>query len=131
MAKTKTESKTTAKTEAPAEIPGAPKVKFTEIRDALQPIVDPEIKVGILDLGLVYGAKIEAGEKPSDGDNVRVQVTLTSPACPYGPMLLAQIHGALAKIKNVRDVDVDLVWVPTWDPREMASEEAKDMLGIF
>lgn len=108
-----------------------PKVRFTDIRDALMPIVDPEIRIGIVDLGLVYGAKVEPGEKPEDCDNVRVQLTLTSPQCPYGPMLLAQVHGALAKLKGVRDVDVDLVWTPTWDPRVMASEEAKDMLGIF
>jgi len=107
------------------------RVRFTDIRDALSPIIDPEIKVGILDLGLVYGAEILPGETPREGDSVRLRMTLTTPQCPYGPMLLAQVHGALAKLKGVRDVDVDLVWDPLWNPRTMASEEAKDMLGIY
>jgi metal-sulfur cluster biosynthetic enzyme len=46
-------------------------------------------------------------------------------------MLLASVHGALAKIPGVRDIDVDLTFTPTWDPRVMASEEAKDQLGIY
>lgn len=108
-------------------------IQFTQIRDALVPVEDPEIHMGIVELGLIYGAKIGNGEPKKDGggDTVTVQVSLTSPACPYGPMLLAQIHGALARIPGVRDVNVDLVFDPPWDPRTMASEEAKDKLGIF
>lgn len=114
---------------SPAQAP-APAVRFTDVRDALAPVIDPEIRVGILDLGLIYGVKVEPSPH-GPGDSVRVQMTLTSPQCPYGPMLLAQVHGSLAKLKGVRDVDVDLIWDPLWDPRTMASEEAKDMLGIF
>jgi len=105
-------------------------VTFQQIRDALVPIEDPEIRIGIVDLGLIYGAKIEDGSKQG-ATVVTVQVTMTSPACPYGPMLLAQIHSALARIPGVQDVNVDLVFDPPWDPRTMASEEAKDKLGIF
>lgn len=106
-------------------------VNFNQVRDALAPIEDPEIRMTIMDLGLIYGAKIDWGKDAAEGDTVTVQVSLTSPACPYGPMLLAQIHGALAKIPGVRDVNVDLMFIPQWDPRTMASEEAKDKLGIF
>jgi len=106
-------------------------VAFTQIRDALVPVEDPEIHMGIVELGLIYGAKIGAPAKENDGESVTVQVSLTSPACPYGPMLLAQIHNALAKIPGVRDVNVDLVFDPVWDPRTFASDEAKDKLGIF
>ena len=106
-------------------------VAFTQIRDALIPVEDPEIHMGIVELGLIYGAKIGAADKKTEGETVTVQVSLTSPACPYGPMLLAQIHNALAKIPGVRDVNVDLVFDPQWDPRTFASEEAKDKLGIF
>ena len=104
---------------------------FKQIGAALQPVFDPEIRMSIVDLGLVYGAKVEAGAKEGDGEGVKVFMSLTSPACPYGPMLLASVHGALAKLPGVRDVDVDLTFAPTWDPRTMATEEAKDQLGIF
>ncbi len=104
---------------------------FAEIKEALVPVQDPEIHMGILELGLIYGIEIQPGLDKDKGDNLRVQMTLTTPACPYGPMLLAQVHGALAKLKGVRDVDVDLMFNPLWDPRGMASEEAKDKLGIF
>ncbi len=106
-------------------------VTFLQIRDAIKPIEDPEIRMTIVDLGLIYGAKIQKGETAGEGDSVTVQVSLTSPACPYGPMLLAQIHGALAKIPGVRDVNVDLLFIPQWDPRTMASDEAKEELGIY
>jgi metal-sulfur cluster biosynthetic enzyme len=103
---------------------------FKQIGEALQPVFDPEIRMSIVDLGLVYGAKVE--RKPADqGESVKVVMSLTSPACPYGPMLLASVHGALAKLPGVRDVDVDLTFAPTWDPRTMATEEAKDQLGIY
>ena len=106
-------------------------VTFRQIRDALLPVEDPEIHMGLTELGLIYGAKIESAEKPGESDAVTVSVTLTSPACPYGPMLLAEIHRALARISGVGEVNVDLVFDPPWDPRTMASEEAKDKLGIY
>ncbi|MBI4052358.1 MAG: metal-sulfur cluster assembly factor [Elusimicrobia bacterium] len=104
---------------------------FIEIRDALMPVQDPEIRIGILDLGLIYGVAIEPSKNNGGGQAVRVAMTLTSPACPYGPMLLGQVHHALSQLKEVKDVNVDLIFSPQWDPRSMASEEAKDMLGIF
>ena len=103
-------------------------LSFKQIGAALQPVYDPEIRMSIVDLGLVYGAKVEDTDK---GENVKVVMSLTSPACSYGPMLLASVHGALAKLPGVRDVDVDLSFSPTWDPRTMATEEAKDQLGIY
>ena len=103
-------------------------VTFKQIGAALQPVFDPEIRMSIVDLGLIYGAEVKpAGE----GISVVVKMSLTSPACPYGPMLLASVHGALAKVPGVRDVDVDLSFSPNWDPRTMATEEAKDQLGIY
>ncbi|HVA66287.1 MAG TPA: metal-sulfur cluster assembly factor [Elusimicrobiota bacterium] len=104
-------------------------ISFKQVGEALQPVFDPEIHMSIVDLGLVYGAEIKDSEK--DGAAVIVRMSLTSPACPYGPMLLAMVHGAVAKIPGVRDVDVNLSFEPPWDPRVMASEEAKDQMGIF
>lgn len=104
-------------------------VTFKQIGEALQPVQDPEIHMSIVDLGLVYGAAL--GKNDKDQTMVKLKMSLTSPACPYGPMLLAMVHGALAKVPGVRDVDVDLTFTPNWDPRSMATEEAKDQLGIY
>lgn len=109
-----------------AAVPKAP--TFKQIGAALQPVFDPEIRMSIVDLGLVYGAQIGEGEK---GPSVKVTMSLTSPACPYGPMLLASTHTALAKLPGVKEVDVDLVFAPSWDPKTMATEEAKELLGLY
>ena len=111
-------------------MPSATDVSFKQIGAALATVYDPEIHMNIVELGLVYGVKMDDRED-GGGKAVTVRMSLTSPACPYGPMLLATVHGALAKVPGVRDVDVDLTFTPTWDPRTMASEEAKDQLGIY
>jgi metal-sulfur cluster biosynthetic enzyme len=105
-----------------------PSVSFRQVGAALQPVQDPEIHMSIVDLGLVYGVEIFSGEK---GLCVKVRMSLTSPACPYGPMLLASAHSAVARIPGVKDVDVDLVFTPSWDPRTMATEDAKEQLGLY
>lgn len=99
-------------------------VSFKEIGEVLGTVQDPEIRMSVTELGLIYQAE-------RDDAKVKVRMSLTSPACPYGPMLLASVHSALAKLPGIRDVDVDLTFQPTWDPRTMASEEAKDQLGIY
>lgn len=99
-------------------------VSFKEIGEVLNTVQDPEIRMSVTELGLIYQAE-------RDQEKVKVRMSLTSPACPYGPMLLASVHSALAKLPGIRDVDVDLTFQPAWDPRTMASEEAKDQLGIY
>jgi len=106
----------------------AMKATFKQIGEALQPVQDPEIHISIVDLGLVYGA--EFGESPK-GRSVKVRITLTSPTCPYGPMLLASVHTALTKLPGIKDVDVDLTFVPGWDPRTMGTEDAKEQMGLY
>ena len=96
-----------------------------EIWAALKPIQDPEIFISIVDLGLIY--KIERDEAAG---KVRIEMTLTSPACPLGPIIRAQAHAALTKLPDIKEVQVDLVWIPPWDPRTMASEDAKLQLGL-
>lgn len=115
--------------ETPKPAPAA-EVTFKAVGAAIVPVQDPEIRIGIADLGLIYGAEL-AKDPQGGGTRVRVRMSLTSPACPYGPMLLASVHAAIAKIPGVTDVDVDLAFEPMWDPRTMASDEAKDQLGIF
>jgi metal-sulfur cluster biosynthetic enzyme len=94
------------------------------VRENLRTVVDPELGVNIVDLGLVYGIEIR------DAD-VDVKMTLTSPACPLGAVIQAQVNTAVKKLPWVKDVKVDLVWTPRWDPRLMASEDAKMELGII
>lgn len=97
-----------------------------EIMNALKPIQDPELSISIVDLGLIYGV-----DSLNEGKKVLVEMTLTSPACPVGPQLMAAVHTKAASLPGVEDAEVKLVWTPKWDPKTMASEEAKDTLGIF
>ena len=97
-----------------------------QIREALGQVIDPELHLDILNLGLIYGV-----ERNEEEGHVRVEMTLTSPACPYGPELQRQTHDAVRALEGVQTVHVDIVFSPPWDPRTMASDEAKDTLGIF
>ena len=97
-----------------------------DILDALQSVVDPEIGLGIVELGLVYDVAVE-----DEGKKLQVKMTLTTPMCPYGPMLVGQVEEVLKATPGVEAVDVALVWDPPWDPRTMASDEAKDKLMIW
>lgn len=91
---------------------------------ALKEIFDPEIPVNIYELGLIY--KVDVNK---DGD-VYVKMTLTSPACPVAQEMPQWVQGAIFPIEGVRDVEVDIVWDPTWDPSMMA-ETAKLQLNMF
>ncbi len=95
-----------------------------EIREAIRVVEDPELGISIVELGLVY-------DIANDDGHVDVSMTLTSPFCPIGPMLIAQIETVVGDLPGVKDVKVDLVWSPPWDPKTMASDEAKDLLGIW
>ena len=97
-----------------------------DVFNALKPIQDPELSISIVDLGLIYNVDFQ-----NEGKKVLVEMTLTSPACPVGPQLMAAVHTKAASITGVEDAEVKLVWTPRWDPKTMASEEAKDQLGIF
>jgi len=95
------------------------------VTEALRPIQDPEIRIGIVDLGLVYGVDV------SENAEAKVRMTLTTPACPYGEMLIGMAHRAAERVPGIKKVEIVLVWDPPWDPKEMASEQAKDQLGIW
>ncbi len=94
------------------------------VRENLRTVVDPEIGINIVDLGLIYGIEVKES-------NVNVKMTLTSPACPMGGAIQAQAHAAVKKLPWVKDIKVELVWSPRWDPRVMCSEDAKMELGIL
>ena len=86
-------------------------------------IYDPEIPVNIYDLGLIYD--ILADEK----NNVKVNMTLTSPNCPVAESLPKEVKDSIMKISEVNKVDLDLVWDPPWD-KSMMSEAAKLELNL-
>jgi len=92
------------------------------VRGLLRSVIDPELGVNIVDLGLVYRVGIEV-----DG-LVNVEMTLTTPGCPLGGFLDDQIRACLAQLPQVREVRVELVWEPPWDPEAM-SPAAKQQLG--
>jgi metal-sulfur cluster biosynthetic enzyme len=96
-----------------------------QVRDVLKPIHDPEIRIGIVDLGLVYDVSV------SEAGKAKVKMTLTTPACPYGEMLVTMVHRAVEELEGITEVEVVLVWDPPWDPKEMCTDAAKDMLGIW
>ena len=98
------------------------------VLDELKQVIDPELFVNIVDLGLVYGVGLEAGDDGSQ--NIRIEMTMTSPACPAGPQLIAQSKRVLLQLPGVSQVDVKIVFDPPWTPDRM-TEDARDQLGIF
>jgi metal-sulfur cluster biosynthetic enzyme len=103
-------------------------IEEDKVREALKQVIDPELFVNVVDRGLIYDVTIsEADEGKS---NVDVEMTMTSPACPAGPQLLAQSKMAVGALEGVGAVDVRLVMDPPWTPDRM-TEDARDQLGIF
>ena len=98
------------------------------VRAALKNVIDPELFVNVVDLGLIY--TVNVAEQDDGTSNVDVEMTMTSPACPAGPQLLAQSKEAVGRLEGVGAVDVRLVMHPPWTPDRM-TEDARDQLGIF
>jgi metal-sulfur cluster biosynthetic enzyme len=95
----------------------------TQLLDALKQVVDPELMINIVDLGLVY-------DVAQEDSTVKVQMTLTSPACPAGPQIIHQAKMALEQLEGVEQATIQLVMTPPWTPARM-TDEARDQLGIF
>ena len=95
-----------------------------ELMEKLKEVIDPELDMSIVDLGLVYGVEFDDGE-------VLVTMTLTSPGCPLGPIIRGEAYAKLKELPGVNDVDVEIVWSPPWDPKTMASEDVRMALGIW
>jgi metal-sulfur cluster biosynthetic enzyme len=97
-----------------------------QIMERLQGVEDPELLLSVVDLGLIYDADFD----PATG-TVNVLMTLTSPGCPLGGILQGSAYAALKDLPLVKDVDVKITFTPPWDPRTMATEDIKMMLGIW
>jgi metal-sulfur cluster biosynthetic enzyme len=89
--------------------------------DALSNVIDPELGLDFVELGLIYGIEI-------DGGVVHVTFTLTTPACPIGPAVSEQIEEFVGELEGVNAVEPEMVFTPAWSPERM-SEDAKFALG--
>lgn len=94
---------------------------------ALETVEDPELRLSIVPLGLIYGVDL-AGEKL---EHVTVTMTFTSPMCPVGPSIKQNVHDAVMSVDGVKTAQVDVTFSPPWDPREMANDDVKLMLGLW
>ncbi len=119
------------------------------VLEKLKNVIDPELFVNIVDLGLIYEIELDAekpnseetGEEkaeaveseetpPQEGRYIKIDMTMTSPACPAGPQLIAGAKKEVGSIEGVGEVEVRIVLDPPWTPDRM-TEDAKDQLGIF
>jgi len=105
------------------EAPISPDMPTAEqVRDALTTVIDPELGLNLVDLGLIYSIDIVARK-------VAVTMTLTTRGCPMHESLIGGVRHAVLGLETVREVDVRLVWDPPWHP-SMMSEEAQEHLGV-
>jgi metal-sulfur cluster biosynthetic enzyme len=120
-------------TATPAEVPTAPggadtepsptpTVEMEDVMDALSNVIDPELGLDFVELGLVYGVEVNAGD-------VHITFTLTTPACPIGPQVTEQMEEFVGELEGVTSVECEMVFVPPWSPERM-SEDAKFALGF-
>jgi metal-sulfur cluster biosynthetic enzyme len=93
------------------------------IVEGLREVYDPELHYNIYDLGLVYDIDIK------EGHDVKITMTLTTPACPIGPMIIEQINETLGLLPGIDSVDVEFTFDPPWNPDKM-SDEARADLGL-
>lgn len=93
------------------------------IMGALENVIDPELGIDIVNLGLVYHVDMD------DDGLVNVDMTLTSMGCPMGPQIIDQVKTALGELPEVKDVEVNIVWNPVWS-KDMMSRYAKIALGV-
>ncbi|MEX2159504.1 MAG: metal-sulfur cluster assembly factor [Dehalococcoidia bacterium] len=94
------------------------------VREKLVDVFDPELRMSIVELGLIYDVLVDEG-------NVKVVYTLTSQACPLGPVIDGQIQNILADLPGVKEIETNVTFNPPWDPRTMASDDVKMQLGIW
>src|SRR3984885_373366 len=93
-----------------------------DVMDALSNVIDPELGLDFVELGLIYGVEVSGGD-------VSVTFTLTTPACPIGPHVTEQIEEFVGELEGVNNVSAEMVFIPPWSPERM-SEDAKFALGF-
>jgi metal-sulfur cluster biosynthetic enzyme len=108
--------------DAEASLSYADPVTEDAVRLALRKVKDPEINLNIIDLGLVYGVRV-------DGNRVAIDMTLTSPACPAGPQIITDAERVVKALPGVGEVTVNLVWTPFWSP-ELIEPRVRAYMGL-
>lgn len=98
------------------------------VREELKKVIDPELFVNIVDLGLIYVVDLE--EREDEKTDVKIEMTMTSPMCPAGPQLVANSKSVVGALEEVEEVEVKVVMDPPWTPDRM-TDDARDQLGIF
>lgn len=100
-------------------------IKKSQVMQSLRTVMDPELHISIVDLGLIYAVNIV-------GQKIKILMTLTTPGCPLAPVIDRMVKEAVSRIKGVSlgDVSVELEWDPPWT-REMMSEEGRAQLGMI
>jgi|TARA_B100000214_G_scaffold374351_1_gene356833 metal-sulfur cluster biosynthetic enzyme len=95
------------------------------VKSSLKRVVDPEIGINIVDLGLVY--EIDVNQE----NDVQVLMTLTAPNCPFGDMIMMETEFAVRSVKDVNLVKINLTFDPPWNPDQHVSDEAKYQMGLL
>jgi metal-sulfur cluster biosynthetic enzyme len=114
-------SKPQPKHEEPLEVAAEAGSLEDRVLDALRGVLDPELGLNVVDLGLVYGLYV-------DGGKVRVMLTMTTPACPLGEEIVRDADQRVRAVEGVESADIQLVWHPAWGPERM-SPSAREALG--
>jgi len=100
------------------------------VREALKKVIDPELFINIVDLGLIYVVDVQQIEGEEEKYKVNIEMTMTSPMCPAGPQLVAETKKYAGELENVENVEVKVVMDPPWTQDKM-TDDARDQLGIF
>lgn len=100
------------------------------VREELKKVIDPELFVNIVDLGLIYNVVFEDNQEDDTRQDVHIDMTMTSPMCPAGPQLIANSKQVVSALEEVAEVEVKIVMDPPWTP-DCMTEDARDQLGIF
>ncbi len=94
-------------------------VTIEDVKNTLKTVEDPELHMDIITLELIYEIRVNGG-------NVHIKMTLTTPACPYGPQLMEEVKNKVRSMEGVKGVELELSFVPPWQP----SEELRAMFGV-
>ena len=99
-----------------------------KVREELKKVIDPELFVNIVDLGLIYNVNLVPVEE--NKTDIKIDMTMTSPMCPAGPQLVANSRQVIEAMEGIGAVDIKVVMDPPWTQDRM-TDDARDQLGIF
>ncbi len=101
-----------------------------QVREALKKVIDPELFINIVDLGLIYVVDVKPQAEQPDRYDIHIEMTMTSPMCPAGPQLVSETRKYAGELEGVESVEVKVVMDPPWT-QDMMTDDARDQLGIF